>query len=41
MKLLDVDVPLYAHDASSALHVRCRDGLVRAPDPTEDAVHDG
>lgn len=30
MKLLDVNVLLYAHDASSNQHVSCRDWLVRA-----------
>lgn len=29
MKLLDVNVLLYAHDASAAQHARCRDWLVR------------
>lgn len=30
MKLLDVNVLLYAHDTSSAHHARCRDWLLRA-----------
>ncbi len=30
MKLLDVNVLLYAHDTSSVHHVRCRDWLIRA-----------
>jgi toxin-antitoxin system PIN domain toxin len=30
VKLLDVNVLLYAHDTSAAHHVRCRDWLVRA-----------
>lgn len=30
MKLLDVNVLLYAHDTSSTHHARCRDWLIRA-----------